>query len=126
MRGRNTKDAGYFAEWLTRTLNERDISGGEVAKALGVNDSAVSRWKNGKALPGLDSVMALATYLEVHPIGLAVTAGLMEAKSVGVQALPLPEDTKTRDRVREQIMNIRGLTTSERQALIEAYEMAKG
>ena len=50
------RDREYFAEWLSRTLAERDIAGGEVARALGVNDSAISRWKNGKATPGLDSL----------------------------------------------------------------------
>lgn len=118
------RDKEYFAEWLTRTLAERDIAGGEVARALGVNDSAISRWKNGKATPGLDSAMALAEYLGVDPVGLAVTAGLMNPKQVGVDRLPLPEDTKRRTYIKDQIMGIRGLTRSERQSLIEAYEQA--
>lgn len=116
------RDQDYFAEWLARTLAEREIAGGEVARALGVNDSAISRWKNGKASPGLDSVMKLADFLDVNPVALAVTAGLMDSKQVGVERLPLPEDTKTRKFVKEQIMAIRGLTKEERQALIRAYE----
>lgn len=118
------RDREYFAEWLSRTLAEREIAGGEVARALGVNDSAISRWKNGKASPGLDSVMKLADFLDVEPVALAVTAGLMNSKQVGVERLPLPEDTKTRAYVKEQIMSIRGLTRDERQALIQAYEAA--
>lgn len=116
------RDRDYFAEWLARTLAERDIAGGEVARALGVNDSAISRWRNGKASPGLDSVMKLADFLDVNPVALAVTAGLMDSKQVGVERLPLPEDTKTRKYVKDQIMAIRGLTREERQALIQAYE----
>lgn len=116
------REREYFAEWLSRTLAERDIAGGEVARALGVNDSAISRWKNGKASPGLDSVMKLAEFLKVDPVALAVTAGLMKADQVGVERLPLPEDTRTRERVMDQIMNIRGLTSDEKAALIEAYE----
>jgi transcriptional regulator with XRE-family HTH domain len=116
------RDRDYFAEWLARTLAERDIAGGEVARALGVNDSAISRWKNAKASPGLDSVMKLADFLDVNPVALAVTAGLMDSKQVGVERLPLPEDTKTRKYVKEQIMAIRGLTKEERLALIQAYE----
>lgn len=115
----NPKD--YFAEWLSRTMSERDIAGGVLARALGVNDSAISRWKNGKASPGLESVMKLAEYLDVHPIRLAVTAGLMDASKVGVEAFPLPEDSN-RTFVRDQIMAIKGLTSEERQALISAYE----
>lgn len=116
------RDQDYFAEWLSRTLVERDIPGGKVAEALGVNDSAISRWRNGKARPSLESVIALAEFLGVQPVRLAVTAGLMKEKQAGMSKLPLPEDTKTRVMVKEQIMGIRGLTSRERQAMMEAYD----
>ncbi len=112
------RDREYFAEWLTRTLAEREIAGGEVARALGVNDSAISRWKNGKASPGLDSVMKLAEFLEVEPIALAVTAGLMDSKKVGVEKLPLPRETRMLGYIEDQIMKIRGLDDETRKALI--------
>lgn len=120
------RDKEYFAEWLTRTLSERGISGGEVARALNVNDSAVSRWKNGKILPSLEALMDLADFLDVSPLQLAVTAGRMKEKQAGVPRLELPEDTKTREMVKGQIMNIRGLTSRERQVLVEAYEQVVG
>lgn len=113
-----SKDREYFAEWLTRTLAERDIAGGEVARALEVNDSAISRWKNGKASPGLDSVMKLAEFLDVNPIALAVTAGLMEEVKVGVSRLDLPEETRMLGYVEDQISKIRGLDDDTRKALI--------
>lgn len=112
------RDREYFAEWLTRTLAERGIAGGEVARALEVNDSAISRWKNGKASPGLDSVMKLAEYLEVNPIALAVTAGLMEEAKVGTPRLDLPEETRMLGYVEDQISKIRGLDDDTRKALI--------
>lgn len=120
------RDKEYFAEWLSRTLAEREIAGGEVARALGVNDSAISRWRNGKATPGLDSVMELAEFLGVEPVALAVTAGLMDAKRVGVAKLPLPEDTKRRGLIKDQIMSIRGLTSMEKSALMDEYEKITG
>lgn len=120
---RNTK---YFAEWLDRTLAERVIAGGEVARAIGVNDSAVSRWRNGKGSPGLDSVMKLAGFLEVHPIRLAVTAGLMNEKEVNMEPLPLPKPTASLRRAEESIMKIPGITDDDRKTLIatlkERYE----
>lgn len=112
------RDREYFAEWLSRTLVERDIAGGEVARALGVNDSAISRWRNGRATPGLDSVMKLARFLEVNPIQLAVTAGLMSEKEAGVVRLTLPEETRVISLAEEQIMKIRGLTDDDRKALL--------
>lgn len=93
-----------------------------MARALGVNDSAISRWRNAKASPGLDSVMKLAHFLRVEPVALAVTAGLMKTEQVGVERLPLPEDTKRKPYIVEQISSIKGLTNEEREALIEAYE----
>lgn len=118
----------YFAEWLSRTLAEREIAGGEVARALGVNDSVISRWKNGKTSPSLDSVMQLADYLKINPpVALAVTAGLMSEKQAGVTRLPLPEDTKRRSLIKGQIENIRGLTSDEKAKLMDVYEeMTKG
>lgn len=113
------KDREYFAEWLTRTLAERDTAGGEVARALGVNDSAISRWKNGKASPGLDSIMRLADFLDVNPVALAVTAGLMEEGAVGVPKLPLPKETRMLGYVEDQILKIRGLDDETRKALID-------
>lgn len=112
------RDREYFAEWLSRTLAERDIAGGEVARALGVNDSAISRWKNGKATPGLDSVMKLAEFLDVNPIALAVTVGLMEEEKVGVPRLELPKETRMLGYIEEQINKIRGLDNETRSALI--------
>jgi transcriptional regulator with XRE-family HTH domain len=112
------RDREYFAEWLSRTLAEREIAGGEVARALGVNDSAISRWKNGKASPGLESVMKLADFLDVNPVALAVTAGLMDERQVGVGRLPLPKETKVIAQVEDQIMKIKGLDDETRKALI--------
>lgn len=96
----------YFADWLDRTLSEREIPAGEVARALDVNDSAVSRWRNAKASPGLDSVMKLAEFLGANPIALAVTAGLMDSDQVGVEPLPIPEDSMAVQRARETIMKL--------------------
>ena len=121
------QDRKYFAEWLDRTLIERGIAGGEVAKALEVNDSAVSRWRNGKASPGLESVRKLASFLGVTPpVRLVVTAGLMSTEETGVAPLPLPDNTKTRVVVIDQIMNIKGLTQEEKEILKTAYESTKG
>lgn len=77
------REREYFADWLTRTLAEREIPGGEVARALGVNDSAISRWKNAKASPGLESVMKLANFLAVEPIARPSPQGLWTRSKLG-------------------------------------------
>jgi hypothetical protein len=70
--------------------------------------------------------MALANFLNVDPIALAVTAGLMDTKQVGKERLPLPEQSRAIAFAEEQIMKIRGLDDDTRKALIatlrERYE----
>lgn len=112
----------YFASWLDRTLTEQEISGSDVARAVSVSDGVVSRWRNGKGRISLDNARKLASFLEVDPLRLIVTAGLMHAEEVGAERLPIPKDTRTRELVLEQIMNIRYLTKEDKKNLIEAYD----
>lgn len=112
----------YFASWLDRTLTEQEISGSDVARAVSVSDGVVSRWRNGKGRISLDNARKLASFLEVDPLRLIVTAGLMHAEEVGAEPLPIPKDTRTRELVLEQIMNIRYLTKEDKKNLIEAYD----
>lgn len=112
----------YFASWLDRTLTEQEISGSDVARAVSVSDGVVSRWRNGKGRISLDNARKLASFLEVDPLCLIVTAGLMHAEEVGAERLPIPKDTRTRELVLEQIMNIRYLTKEDKKNLIEAYD----
>lgn len=115
----------YFAEWLDRTLMNRDISGAEAARAVGVSEGAVSRWRNAKGSTiGLDSCMKLATFLKLggmDPIRLCVTAGIMRSEDAGgADRLPLPDNTARQDRIRDQVTKIlRPLTDAERMALLK-------
>lgn len=101
--------------------NEK-ISGRELAQQVGVNDSVVSRWRSGQGSPGMESCAALARALGVDPLRLAVTAGVMSADMAGVEPLPMPPATALRERVREQIEQIKGLTQASRDALLVAFD----
>jgi transcriptional regulator with XRE-family HTH domain len=118
----NRKDVQYFAEWLSRTMASRGITGGQVARAVGVNESAVSKWRAGLLAPSLESLEKLAEFLKVDFTRLAVTAGRLKAEAVKSTAFPLPPDTAQRQDVRDQIARIRGLTDAERRRLLEAYD----
>lgn len=111
-----------FGRWLDLTMANRDIKGRTLARKLHVHDSAVSRWRSGRGLPSMDTLLKLAQALGVEPLRLAVTAGLMDGRMVGAQPLPLPEPTAQRQLVKEQLNNLRGLTAKEKQRLIEAYD----
>lgn len=114
--------AELFGRWLDLTMTNRDIKGRALAKKLGVHDSAVSRWRSGQGTPVLDTTMKLAKLLDVDPLRLAVTAGLMDGDMIGVKPLPLPEPTAQRLSVKAQLMKVRGLTPQERQRLIDLYD----
>jgi transcriptional regulator with XRE-family HTH domain len=114
-----------FGRWLDLTMANRDIKGRELSRKLKVHESAVSRWRAGNGVPSMDSCLRLAKFLNVEPIRLAVTAGLMDGDLIGVEPLPMPEATAQRSAVRSQLDKIRGLTKGERDALLSAYDEMK-
>lgn len=115
-------DREYFAEWLNRTIANRDMSGGDVARAIEVSEASVSKWRNGHGRPALDTTMKLASLLEVNGLRLAVTTGHMTPVEAGVERLPLPADTTRRAAVEEQIRRITGLTEADKEALLKTLD----
>jgi transcriptional regulator with XRE-family HTH domain len=111
-----------FGRWLDLTMSNRSIKGRQLAKALKVHESAVSRWRAGNGVPSMDSCLRLAKFLDCEPIRLAVTAGLMDPELAGVDPLPMPEPTAYRLAVKDQLAKIKGLTSRERQKLIDTYD----
>jgi transcriptional regulator with XRE-family HTH domain len=111
-----------FGQWLDLTMSNRGIKGRALAKTLKVHESAVSRWRAGNGVPSMDSCLRLGKYLDVEPIRLAATAGLIDGELAGVDPLPLPEPTAYRKAVKEQILAIKGLTQRERQKLLDTYD----
>lgn len=119
-------NAEIFGRWLDLTMGNRGITGRSLAKKLHVHDSAVSRWRSGLGTPALDTCMRLAKLLNVDPIRLAVTGGLMDGWIVNAKPLPMPEPTAQRSAVKAQLSKIRGLTAAERQRLIDTYDGMRG
>jgi transcriptional regulator with XRE-family HTH domain len=119
-------DPERFGRWLDLTMSNRGIKGRDIAKRLKVHDSAVSRWRSGRATPGLDTAVRLAKILDVDPLQLAVTGGLLDGEATGVKPLPMPEPTAARKAIKDQILAIRGLSAQERQHLLNAYDEVQG
>lgn len=112
-----------FAQWLNMTMENRGMRAVELAKRLKVTDSAVSRWRSGAGLPSMDACLRMAKIFHLEePMRLAVTAGLVDGELLGIPPLPLPEPTARRNRVKDQLANIKGLTAKERQFLLDAYD----
>lgn len=110
-----------FARWLDLTMENRNITGNALAKLMGVNISQVSRWRNGHGLPSLKTMYRLGRALQVDPIRLAVTAGLLTPEETGKTALQMPSARARADRLAGQLAKIKGLHESERKMLIDYY-----
>lgn len=114
--------ATEFGRWLDITMGNRKMSGSELAQKLGVIDSTVSRWRRSQGVPTIENCMAIAEIFEVDPLRLAVTAGLLEARLVNAEPLPIPEEVEDRDLARQHIMKIPGLTGESRRRLLETFD----
>jgi|SRR5882757_1829703 len=111
-----------FGEWLDITMSNRRMMGRTLAEAIGVHDSAVSRWRAGAGAPSMDVLARMAEVFDVDPLRLAVTAGQVPQKIAGVSPLAPPEPTAQRESVRRQLSHLKGVTDSTRRKLLSAYE----
>lgn len=111
-----------FGEWLTLTLANRGMASRQLAEELGVADAAVSRWRTGASRPQMNSLTEIARVLNLDPLRLAVTAGVIPGSLAQAKPYPMPQPEAQRESVRRQIARIRGLSEAERDGLLAAYE----
>jgi transcriptional regulator with XRE-family HTH domain len=111
-----------FAQWLSITMDNRGVSGNELAERLGVNISQVSRWRHGHTLPSLQTIDRIAHAFRVDPARLAVLAGRLPLDMAKVEPLPMPEPKALTARVRDVLEGIKGLTPEQREAMIKAMK----
>lgn len=64
-----------FAEWLNATLQSRGMSQAQLARAVGVADTQVSRWRRGQVVPTVRYLQQLADTLDVPRASLDRLAG---------------------------------------------------
>src|SRR3954471_20828290 len=113
-----------FGEWLDITLSNKGIMGRTLAEAIGVHDSAVSRWRSGTGVPAMAQIEPMAELLGVDALRLSVTVGLVSETVAGAPKLPTPAPTAQRESVKRQLARLRGVTEEERSLLLQAYEDA--
>ena len=64
-----------FAEWLNATIESRGLTQAQLARAVGVADTQVSRWRRGQVVPTVRYLQQLADTLDVPRAGLDRLAG---------------------------------------------------
>lgn len=62
-----------FSENLKRIRTERGISQQELAKKVGVSQTAIYQWEKGTRTPKVDAIAKLASVLDVPPVQLFIT-----------------------------------------------------
>jgi transcriptional regulator with XRE-family HTH domain len=116
-----TRSNPDFGHWLDITMQNKQMTGGELARQMDVNESVVSRWRNGKSVPGLNNIFNLAKVFNVEPLRLAVTAGVLPEGTVKVKPLPLPDPKPHLSHVYKQLEALRGVSVQQREAMFQAY-----
>lgn len=59
------RNAGFDSKRLTRLMKERGLTGAELAKRLGISDTAISNWRTGLYCPNSDNRLKLCDSLGV-------------------------------------------------------------
>ncbi|MFR5833933.1 MAG: helix-turn-helix domain-containing protein [Acutalibacteraceae bacterium] len=54
-----------YTERIKNLMNEERISQAELARSVGISQSAVCNWLNGKKEPSIDSLWRLADFFDV-------------------------------------------------------------
>ncbi len=68
-----------FARWLNVTMQQRGLSQAAVARALGVADAQVSRWRRGQVVPTVRYLQQIAQVFDVPRAALDELAGYPSA-----------------------------------------------
>jgi transcriptional regulator with XRE-family HTH domain len=81
-----------FAAWLDTTMKNRGLSQAELARAVGVADAQVSRWRRGQVVPTLRYLQQIANVIGVQRTKLDRLAGYpMAFQAEDEQSDPLQE-----------------------------------
>jgi transcriptional regulator with XRE-family HTH domain len=70
-----SREPNQFARWLNATMQSRGLSQAELARAMGVADTQVSRWRRGQVVPTVRYLQKMAETLDVPRSSLDRLAG---------------------------------------------------
>lgn len=80
-----------WADWLTERMRATGFgSNSDLARATGVPDSVISRWRTSGTTPSIAQLRRLGDALQVSLLELLVAAGHLTADEAGVTAFTVP------------------------------------
>lgn len=81
-----------WGDYLTRAMSNARMTQAELARATGISDSVISRWRRGESVPDLPNLRRLAVALRVPLLDLAVAAGHMSPAEARMRDQPKPPE----------------------------------
>lgn len=99
-----------WASWVNQQLTRKGWRPADAARAFGVDDSMVSKWRRGLAEPDPKSLRRIAESLDLPILTVLVAAGYLTAEEAG-QAPPVevdPSEVPTMDLIEEIRARISG------------------
>jgi transcriptional regulator with XRE-family HTH domain len=80
-----------WAEWLAERMRGVGFEGNsDLARATGVPDSVISRWRTAGTTPSIGQLRRLQSALQMSLVELLVAAGHLTAEEAGVRSFTLP------------------------------------
>lgn len=81
-------DASRFTVWLNNSMESRRLTQADLARAVGVGDAQVSRWRRGQVVPTVRSLQRLADTFGVPRVILDSLAGYPSGEPDEQQGAP--------------------------------------
>ena len=100
-----------FGVWLTTTLDQKGMSQSDLANAAGLASGTLSNIISGKRGRGIESMLAIAKALKIHPKVIFQKAGF------------LPQDPEFDDELLEMIGEIDTMHPDDRRELLAYIRM---
>jgi transcriptional regulator with XRE-family HTH domain len=89
----------HFTLWLNSTMESRRFSQAELARAVGVGDAQISRWRRGQVVPNVHSLQRIADTFGVPRMLLDSLAGY-PAGDAGDTAESAPDEVARQAEIR--------------------------
>jgi transcriptional regulator with XRE-family HTH domain len=110
-----------WAHWLEeRMIRLGWTTNSQLARASGVPDSVISRWRSGASQPALEQLRRLRDPLQASMLELMVAAGHVSEKEAGLADVPAP-DPQFRD-LRDAIRRDGQLSQDLKDLLLVQYD----
>lgn len=83
-------DTSGWIGYLDKAIANARMRPSDLARATGVSDSVISRWRSGQSVPDVENLRRLSTALRVPLLELLVAAGHISASEARMKDKPAP------------------------------------